>query len=738
MLTEMLGAEGFEVASVASDAHQASILVGDSAPDLIFVDMAIPDAQAIASVVGDGSGIPLVFIARPDFPPPPSPIFIHAPCQAGELSAMLRVALHVGELERQSINFRNRINALLSVVPEIAIKTDLEGRITGMNPAAEMWTKHSLQKVRSQHFSQLITLVSEKSGQVVSSPADIKQAVGDDSSAELFILRGHDGVDMVVRPHNAKIRDSAGEPVSYILLLEDVTKECQCVVDRHLLQASLKYVEEAVIITGPCPVNGVPVIQSCNGGFETIFGLAGADAFGKPLSMFLPSPREEYFANMLGSIREGRAWRGDGLAKGKGNEFTALWSACLVNDDSGECIGCVFTIQDRTHIHRLEESIRQSQKIEAVGRLASGIAHDFNNLLSVINSYCDLQILKLEEDSPALKYAQQIRAAGRKGVDLVSQLMTFSRKERPNPTILDLAHVVEDVKGMLRRVIREDIEMVMTYQDDLSCVKADQGQIEQILLNLCVNARDAMPNGGSLHIDVSNRYFEKTVVCNHDSIRPGSYVVLSVGDSGCGMDEETQKRIFDPFFTTKEIGKGTGLGLATVHSIMKHYAGHILVKSRPGEGSRFELLFPADLTHAGNKHTENGDMDPAPTGNEKIFIVEDDETFLDCISGLLRLHGYQVYSAYDGSSALEMMAQIDYEVDMLVSDLVLPKLSGREVAARMIEHNPEAKVIFMTGYDDQLDNFYSLPGDAIILEKPFPLNALLVKVRELLDQGVRP
>jgi two-component system, cell cycle sensor histidine kinase and response regulator CckA len=477
------------------------------------------------------------------------------------------------------------------------------------------------------------------------------------------------------------------------------------------------------------------VVKYCNKAFEKLSGISKAGIEGKSIGVIKSSTEEDGWAEMFEAIYAGREWKGEIAARADdGREFSALCSVAIASDSCSGAKLAVVSLYDNTQLRRMDESLRQSQKIEAVGRLASGIAHDFNNLLSVINSYSDLQIMKLEEGSPSMKYARQIRAAGRKGVDLVSQLMTFSRKDRPSPMSLDLAKVVEEIKGMLRRVIREDIEMETHYQDKLPHIKADQGQIEQILLNLCVNARDAMPNGGKLCIEVLSRDYERSVIREHDTIHHGRYVVLAVTDTGCGMDEETQKRIFDPFFTTKEIGKGTGLGLATVQSIVKQYNGFIIVKSRPGDGSRFEVILPASDGESLQNSSDQSDI-PAPTGSEKIFIVEDDETFLDCITALLRIHGYQVYSADDGSSALSMLSQINYDIDLLVSDLVLPKLSGREVAARVVEKNSKVKVLFMTGYDDQLDNFYSLPGDATVLEKPFPLNSLLVKIRSMLDEG---
>jgi two-component system, cell cycle sensor histidine kinase and response regulator CckA len=632
--------------------------------------------------------------------------------------------------ESQPASDNPSVDTVLSILPSIAIITDVRGCVVRMNAVAELNARCSFGKAVGKPFAQILHLTDRTTGIAVETLAQMTA-----TPDRAYLLEGQ-GRRIEVKARVTPLGEEGAE--GFFLYIEDVTAAEVSLRQLRMLDAALENVGCSVFITGTASAGQDPIIRFCNASFERMSGWTKAEAAGKPISILCPTQREDYWTHMLESLASGRPWKGEGSVRIKGgHDLTASLSALVVSGEADVPEAYVFAMLDNTHVRRMEESLRQSQKIEAVGRLASGIAHDFNNLLSVINSYSDLQIMKLEEGTPVMKYAQQIRAAGRKGVDLVSQLMTFSRRDRPNPTVLDLAQVVEEVKGMLRRVIREDIEMETHYQENLAHIKADQGQIEQILLNLCVNARDAMPSGGKLCIELINRDYDKAMILEHDTIRPGRYLVLCVTDTGCGMDEETQKRIFDPFFTTKEIGKGTGLGLATVHSIMKQYNGHVMVKSRPGDGSRFEMLFPAcDAAGAvaGTAQNSNG---PAPTGNEKILIVEDDETFLDCISGLLRLHGYQVYAADDGSSALDTLAHINYQIDMLVSDLVLPKLSGREIAARVIEKNPRVKILFMTGYDDQLDTFYSLPTDSTILEKPFPLNSLLVKVRELLDDVQR-
>ncbi len=655
-----------------------------------------------------------------------APFFIHSPVVPAEVSAVVRCAGRTA-----SSGDAAGVDAVLSLFPYVAVRTDGAGLITGVNAAAELHAGRSAAHLVGENFSSVFVLSSLSGGEKVEHPRELL------SSGDAEYVLTAPKSSRVVRCHAGILRNGNGVESCFVILEDrDSARECQMRLRR--LTAAVENIECGVVVTRCCGPDAFPDIVFCNSSFEKLSGWVAKECLGRPLSILETTPHEVFWDEMLGAVRGGGAWAGEGMTRTRmGHDFLASWSATPILDPRGQCEGYAFALRDLTHTRRMEESLRQSQKIESVGRLATGIAHDFNNLLSVINSYCDLQILKLEEDTPAMKYAQQIRAAGRKGVDLVSQLMTFSRKDRPNPTLLDLSQVVEEVKGMLRRVIREDIEMETRYGENLAKIRADQGQIEQALLNLCVNARDAIPGSGTITIEVVSRDYDRPVTLGRETIRKGRYVVLSVTDTGCGMDEETQKRIFDPFFTTKEIGKGTGLGLATVHGIVKQYGGCVAVHSRPGEGARFELIFPESGQSQPVCKGSLGGGSEAPTGHEKVFIVEDDETFLDCVCALLRLHGYSVYSASEGAAAVEMLSRIDFDVDLLISDLVLPKLSGREVAARLLEKNPKAKVLFMTGYDDQLDTFYSLPSDATIMEKPFPLNSMLVKVRTLLDEGGR-
>ncbi|HNX05565.1 MAG TPA: ATP-binding protein, partial [Opitutales bacterium] len=552
-----------------------------------------------------------VEILSADAPEPPTPLFVRTPIRPDEVVAVVRSAAYCEQARRSVEGVGERVDSILSLLPYISVRTDSEGRITGMNAVAELHAGRSAKGLVGQPFSKVFSLSNSRTGASAETPTALV------ASHEADYTLAEKGGNTPVRAHAAILRDNAGAVDSCYVILEDRSIQHDCAFRLRLLDAAVENIECSVFVALRKDGGNLLEIALCNTSFEKLTGWTRSEAVGSGISIIETVPRENYWDEMIASLREGSSWKGEGMVRCKsGQDFLGGWSASPILDASGVCVAYAFALRDQSHMRRMEESLRQSQKIESVGRLATGIAHDFNNLLSVINSYCDLQILKLEEGSPAMKYAQQIRAAGRKGVDLVSQLMTFSRKDRPNPTVLDLSQVIEEVKGMLRRVIREDIEMETNYGENLSRVRVDQGQIEQALLNLCVNARDAMPNGGRITIGVANRDYEHSLAREHDTIRQGRYVVLSINDTGCGMDEETQKRIFDPFFTTKEIGKGTGLGLATVHSIMKQYGGFVTVKSRPGEGSRFELIFPAsDMTGSSGHASGDGDT-AAPTGSE--------------------------------------------------------------------------------------------------------------------------
>ncbi len=381
----------------------------------------------------------------------------------------------------------------------------------------------------------------------------------------------------------------------------------------------------------------------------------------------------------------------------------------------------------------LEAQYRQAQKMEAVGRLAGGLAHDFNNLLSVILSYADLGGRRLREGDPLRADLGEIRRAAESAADLTRQLLAISSRQSVAPAVIGLNEVVGAMESLLARLLGEDLELSMRLAAGLGNVRADPGQIEQVLMNLAVNARDAMPGGGRLTIETADVELDETYCAHHAEVEPGDYVMLTVGDTGCGMDQETRERLFEPFFTTKEPGKGTGLGLATVYGIVQQSGGSIWVYSEPGEGTTFRIYLPRVSEPAAERSTPRPAAEPS-RGDETILVVEDQEVVRKVVERILGASGYRVVTVADGDAAIEICAGRREPVGLLVTDVVLPGMTGLELVDRLRESCPELRVLLMSGYteDAVLRRGGLEPGTAFIA-KPFTATELAARVRAALD-----
>lgn len=402
----------------------------------------------------------------------------------------------------------------------------------------------------------------------------------------------------------------------------------------------------------------------------------------------------------------------------------------------GEIRGVVGVVRDVTERRRTEEALRnseerlrQAQKMEAIGRLAGGIAHDFNNLLTAINGYSELITDNLAEQDPLLAHVEEIRKAGKHAAELTQQLLAFSRKQVIKPRVVDLNALVEQLEGMLRRLLGEHIELTTELEPRLGRIKSDPGQLEQVLINLVVNARDAMPQSGRLTIRTENRTLEAE---RSNGMGSGSYVGLVVVDTGTGMDKNVQARVFEPFFTTKETGKGTGMGLSTVYGIVKQNDGRIWVDSAPGQGSTFSVFFPESTEPLSDLRPDEK-AGARMVGSETVLVVEDEDAVRSLTRMILERGGYRVLVAADAREALTISGGLDTPVDLLLSDVVMPRMSGPQLAARMQEEQPDLKVLFISGHaDETIVQHGVLMPDTELLVKPFSVDQLLARVNGVL------
>ncbi len=393
--------------------------------------------------------------------------------------------------------------------------------------------------------------------------------------------------------------------------------------------------------------------------------------------------------------------------------------------------------QNEEEKQQLQEQFLQAQKLESVGRLAGGIAHDFNNLLTVIIGYCELALQQGEKNNESFKYLKIISEAGKKAEALTGQLLAFSRKQTLEMKVVNLNTIIENFRKMLSRLIGEDIVLETKASTPVRNVLADPVQIDQILLNLAVNAKDAMPFGGRLTIETADTEIDEEYSVQHENAKPGSYVLMAVSDTGEGMSREVQEKIFEPFFTTKRVGIGTGLGLSTVYGIVKQHNGHIAVETKPGEGTIFKIFLP--MTQQDIEETRQEEPGDIPRGTETILVVDDDSHIRRLIVDVLEPLGYRLLEAASGEEALQVSDTFKETIDLLLTDVILPRMNGGELAERLKSERPDTKVIFMSGYTDDLTARHNVRGPGFgFIQKPLTpsklgktLREVLIKTREI-------
>ena len=472
---------------------------------------------------------------------------------------------------------------------------------------------------------------------------------------------------------------------------------------------------------------GSRTLVEANEAAAKLYGYSTSEMRGMALNELQAAPDLERFLNQPSETDKPEMWR----HRTKSGRAIDVEIAVHDIEQAGRTLQLA-VIMDVTGRRDLEEQLRQAQKMEAVGMLAGGVAHDFNNLLTIINGYSQLLLNNLPKNDPNRHSAEQIMKAGDRAAGLTNQLLAFSRRQVLQPKVLDLNNLVQGLSAMLRRLIGEDIDLRLTLREDIGRVSADPGQIEQVLMNLVVNARDAMPHGGALTIETANVTLDDHYAGRHISVKAGSYVLLAVSDTGSGMDEETKTRLFEPFFTTKGPGKGTGLGLSTVFGIVKQSGGSVEVYSEKGSGSSVKVYLPRIdqkipvEREARRKSTGKG--------SETILLVEDDEMVRTLVRETLEREGYKVIEASDPIEAQRIVENYRGRVQLLITDVVMPKLSGKELAKSLLSSRPELRVLYMSGYTDSaIVNSGILQQEVAFLQKPFTPASLSSKVREVLE-----
>jgi PAS domain S-box-containing protein len=419
------------------------------------------------------------------------------------------------------------------------------------------------------------------------------------------------------------------------------------------------------------------------------------------------------------------------LQKKDGSTMTVEVHAMVYDMPEGQEVRCI--MRDITERKQLDEQLRQSQKMESVGQLAGGVAHDFNNLLSAIMSYTELTMMKTPASEPTRAYLSEIQKAAERASHLTRQLLTFSRRQISEPKVLDLNELICDTEKMLRRLISEDIELVIAPSSCLWNIMADPGQMEQVIINLVVNARDAINNGGKITINTSNVTLDAPLSYTDTEVPSGDYIKLSVLDNGCGMRDEVKAHIFDPFFTTKEVGKGTGLGLSTCYGIVADSGGIITVESEPGQGTAFSIYLPRVEDQA-RELISSIEAEFMPGGHETLLLVEDEMSLRMVIAQVLREHGYNVLEASNGVDAINIVHSLnDGKIDLILTDVVMPLMGGREMVDHIRAAVPDAKVIYTSGYPGE--SIGHLDGEgANFIQKPITPTVLTQRVREMLDR----
>jgi len=623
-----------------------------------------------------------------------------------------------------------RVVAIVESSHDAIIGESLEGNILSWNLGAERLYGYSAAEALGKPLS--ILAPPNQATAILEVLEKVKQGERLEQFETLRMRK--DGKQINVALTVSPIKDAIGKIVGASIIARDITarKRAEEALSRSEARAR-RLIDSNIIGIAIGDLDGR--LLDANNAFLKIVAYTRADVLSGKMRWDTMTPPEYHNSDrqavdQLRNAGVAAPWEKEFFRK-DGSRVSVLIGVTTLatKEEDIECISFVIDISERK---QLEVQLRQAQKMEAIGRLAGGVAHDFNNLLAVILGYSDVVLDALPPDHPAVKKVEMIRKVGTSAADLTRQLLSFSRQQMLQPRVLNLRDIVEGTQGLLSCLIGDDIQMSTSLEPSLGYVKADPGQIEQVLVNLIVNARDAMPQGGRVRIEAHNVVLDDSYVEAHKPVIPGPYVMLAVEDAGCGMDQKTQSRVFDPFFTTKEVGKGTGLGLATVYGIVKQSGGYIWVYSELGQGTIFKVYLPRVEQYA--QETEPTEPVQLITQNcETILLAEDSASLREMAREYLKSVGYTVLEAASGAEALQKARDFDGTIHLLLTDVIMPAMSGPELAGHMASLRPGIKIIFTSGYtDDAIARQGVLDPAVPFIQKPYRPKALARKIREVL------
>ncbi len=649
--------------------------------------------------------------------------------EVGEERVVLSILRDITERLRAQAELRatkERLDYVISANPAVIYTLHLEGA-----QPTPSWVSPNMERLVGYSAEEALApgwwLAGLHPEDREAAEAGVRALFDEDHLTHEFRFRHRDGTYRWIRDEQRLLRDAMEAPAEIVGSWADITERKRAELKLAESEEQLRAVFDGAL--------DAKVVTDDDGRFLEV-NPAACELYGCPRAELLKRKVEEFaepgfhFEQVLATAGATGRFRASHRLVRPDGTVREVDASTTINVLPGRHFSA---LRDMTEHRLLEGQFRQAQKMEAVGQLAGGVAHDFNNLLGVITGYGELLKKRLEPGHAGHKALEQIREAADRAAGLTRQLLAFSRKQVLEPKVLDLNEVLGGVDKMLRRLIGEDIQIQTHFAEDLWQVKADPGQIEQVIMNLAVNARDAMPRGGQLTLETANAALDAAYARTHTYVRPGPYVMLAVSDTGHGMDAETQSHIFEPFFTTKEPGKGTGLGLATVFGIVKQSGGHINVYSEPGRGTTFKVYLPR-IDEVATKEEAATPSPPVPTGTETILLVEDAEALRVMIREILESGGYTVLDAAEPEEALAIAKAHPSPVHLMLTDVVLPRMSGPDLAASLAPALPGMRVLYMSGYTaDAIGNHGVLEPGTHFIQKPFTADDLLHKLRAVLD-----